>query len=474
MRKQACIVLLLTLAVTGLFVFPNIGSAYTISGHIQANTTWTAANSPYNLNNNVFVDSGVTLTIEPGVTVNLGPYMLQVNGALTARGTSSNRIYFTGSGADSKIEFTQASTPWSDSSSTGCIIDYALISSVSAVVTFSSPKISNSYFVASTVLPIAVNGGNPRIVGNVINFGTNTNGIHIFNGNPRISDNYIKGQNANYGIFIEGTSTSTINNNDITNCYTGIYAVGAATITNNRIQNNLGDGIRNENPTSTIQFNALVFNLCGLSVSGNIQHNTITNNIVGVWGPHADATITNNNIYGNYNASAGAIQNVHLTETDNLSLINNWWGTTDVDAINQTILDRKADPVNLGVANFVPFLTSKDVSAPDAPASIPVPTQPPTPAPYTSAAPSATPTVQPTALPYHTEQPTPTTTPRIIQPSSIPVNPLLGGDDLGDIANVVVIVLATLTTVLIIVVINRRFHRKPTAPPQTDGSPVSV
>jgi hypothetical protein len=70
-------------------------------------------------------------------------------------------------------------------------------------------------------------------------------------------------------------------------------------------------------------------------------------------------------------------------------------------------------------------------------------------------------------MPYQTEGPTPT--PRGVLPTEIPINPIIEDSNWGDIANVVVVLLATVTAVLIIVVINRRFHRKPQAPP-SDGS----
>ena len=43
-------------------------TAASVSGTITEDTTWTAANSPYTLTGHITVDSGVTLTIEPGVT----------------------------------------------------------------------------------------------------------------------------------------------------------------------------------------------------------------------------------------------------------------------------------------------------------------------------------------------------------------------------------------------------------------------
>jgi len=69
-----------------------------VSGPIITNTTWTAANSPYILTDDVTINEGITLTIEPGVTVmgEIGT-LLAVNGRLEAIGTPSQPITFTSS-----------------------------------------------------------------------------------------------------------------------------------------------------------------------------------------------------------------------------------------------------------------------------------------------------------------------------------------------------------------------------------------
>ena len=64
---------------------------------ITANQTWTQANSPYRVTANVQVLAGVTLTVEPGVEVRFEEAKgLTVEGTLTAVGTASRPITFTG------------------------------------------------------------------------------------------------------------------------------------------------------------------------------------------------------------------------------------------------------------------------------------------------------------------------------------------------------------------------------------------
>ena len=67
-----------------------------VSGVIAANTTWTLANSPYIVNGGLAVDSGVTLTIQPGVMVKVDSTMsITIDGRLIAEGTVTDSITFT-------------------------------------------------------------------------------------------------------------------------------------------------------------------------------------------------------------------------------------------------------------------------------------------------------------------------------------------------------------------------------------------
>jgi hypothetical protein len=64
---------------------------------IDADTTWSATGSPYRVVEDATVAAGVTLTLEPGVAVELDEGIsLSVAGTLVARGTSAEPITFGG------------------------------------------------------------------------------------------------------------------------------------------------------------------------------------------------------------------------------------------------------------------------------------------------------------------------------------------------------------------------------------------
>ena len=435
--------------ISGLLSLKHAQADTYVNGTIYVNTIWANANSPYTLTDNVIISDGATLTVESGVTVNFGAYEIYVNGILNAQGSSDNTTVFSGNGYSS-ITFTSASIDWSGTS--GCIIDNAYFSLVSLVVEDSSPKISNNYFTSTYDPLITISGGSPLISNNILVFDS-ADCIRVNSGSsPIISYNVIAGEGQYFGIYTEGTAY--ISNNNITGCWSGIYELGASTIQYNNIMANANDGIRSENAASTIQNNVLANNNVGITGTGIIRDNTIANNgVAGIWGPLPSAEITRNNIYANS-------QNVHLTELYNITAVNNWWGTTDASAINQTIWDHKNDPINLGTLDFIPYLTDPNSLAPSIPSFMIIP-PPPT---------ISTPTPTPTATPTPLVTPTPDTsvTPSPSSPTLTP-SPTLGPTEtpseppdqleITDVTGIVVIFVAFLLALIIIVFINRKYGK---------------
>ena len=66
-----------------------------VSGIINADTTWSLENSPYELTAKVQIANGSTLKIEPGVSISGNGHSIEVFGALKALGNTNSRITFT-------------------------------------------------------------------------------------------------------------------------------------------------------------------------------------------------------------------------------------------------------------------------------------------------------------------------------------------------------------------------------------------
>jgi len=357
-----------------------------VSGTLTADVTWTKVNSPYNLTGNVRVAYGVTLTIEPGVTVNLGNYFLNINGTLIAKGDSTDKIVFVNNRyfGGSEITFSQHSISWNEQTGQGCIIENAIINST-VLFLQGSPKIAN----CEVDNAILISGGSPIITD--CNISLNGAGIDVFSGSPTLSNNVIRGNGFGNGIY--GSGTVTLSGNVISHfqkavkIYSGTYQITGNTIA--QCENGIEAIV---DAIVTIQGNLIDNNTgCGISWGrANIESNTITNNKIGIHNPVAGVIIRNNNILAN-------TENSITAATDDLDAINNYWGTTDTAAINQTLYDKIDDPA-LGKITFIPILNEPSFSAPAIPETIssPIVTLPPTE--------TSKPSVQPT--PTYTPMPT--------------------------------------------------------------------
>jgi hypothetical protein len=367
-------------------------SGTSVTGLIVTDTIWSPANSPYTLIGNMLVNTGATLTIQAGTTVNLSNYYLMVNGTLQAIGNGTNPVTFSvNTNNGGQLIFTPFCNRYNSISQTGCILENAVVNSqliVGNSVQITQDTINDGINVQSQ--SNSMQTGTPVISNNVIR-----GGITVGNtlGSAIITNNNIVGGGISFGSM--NPPNVTVSWNTISGCGVGISVSCWGLGFNNVVQ--------------AIEDNLIVNNTQGIVLSDweggsspTIQDNTITNNIIGIcvsypWGnnsPSLNCSILKNNIYGN---SKYDFQNQQPTT---INATNNWWGTTDTQVISQKIYDYY-DDFTIGVVTYFPFLTAINTAAPTY--------TPPTPTPTVTATPTPSSTLTPTPTPKASPTPAPTT-----------------------------------------------------------------
>lgn len=364
-----------------------------VTSSINSDTTWTTLGSPYTLTQPISINDHVTLTIEPGVTINMNGYGIQVNGVLVAKGTSDEKINFKHGDILIGVD------------ASGSIIENSILNSTNLSINCTA-TINSNYIVgeakADCFEAIIVGGGTPTISNNTIFAADNQRSIHIVAGSPKITSNAVMGliisdekegapvlfhNTIEGGVLFQQGGTPVVSNNLITGfkyvnfngnidalvntesnedisggiIFIGDYsnALHDAVVTDNIVTGCLTGVSILEGGTATVERNLITNNSregLYLGSTSIVTGNTISNNDKGISISNAGTkTITNNNILNNGQWNIYAY-------CGNIVATNNWWGTTDIQAINNTIYDNKFDP-NLAAISINPILTAPNPAA---------------------------------------------------------------------------------------------------------------
>jgi parallel beta-helix repeat protein len=187
---------------------------------IGVSTEWTQANSPYVIQNDILVNKGAVLTVDPGVTVQFqastsgkpgsGPNLV-IQGGLRAIGNSQTPISFVPAVTGSLW----GALYFSNSDSINAVLQGCLIKGGRIICNGCSPTITQcAIYGSKTGLEVLANS-QAQIMGNRIT----ANGVGIAlladSASPVISKNEI--YNNNFGIYLKDFGIPTISDNHIYN-----------------------------------------------------------------------------------------------------------------------------------------------------------------------------------------------------------------------------------------------------------------
>lgn len=304
-----------------------------VGGPISSNTTWSLAGSPYIATSSIWVMPGVTLTIEPGVTVkfndNLG---MLVDGQVVARGTSRSLVTFTSSRSS------PASGSWAFIKFTDSSVD----------ATFDE----DGTYLSGSILEHAV----VEYAGSTGNGAIWLDCAAPFISRSIIHDNSRSGVYATYSPKLQIVG-NTIYGNTASPWGGGIFALAGTVVISGNSGHDNGGGIfvYGIDATSIITCNTVVGNTAPTNSGGGIA---VYSN---------PAAFDHNNVFGNTGYDLYNLDSSNITATDN------WWGTADAVAVAAEVYDFFKD-ASKGVVVYNPCLTTPASCAPPSPPTGLVPT----------------------------------------------------------------------------------------------------
>ena len=352
-RPRAGLVLLFALAVA-LATPPATARAQTNvgPGTVLNDTTWTVANGPYDVRGDLVIAAGATLTIEPGVQVNVHPTgagglfnntEIVVLGRLVAQGTEAAPVSI------------QPTPP---------IAGHDPLASWAGIILQSAVGGSFDHVAISNAREAAIRATNTPLTVTRSSFSGGAGIRAILDGGASpaaVTVSNSKFRESTFGVSVQARQGApagevAVDDNEAVDGQVGLALSSNAAGVNirarrNRLQRNSAEGLRIES---------------GGSAAFDIASNTIVGNGVGVLStslsPDAAAlAVSASNIYGNLQADWRA-ENLSATRAT-VNAEGNYWGTGDTGAIDSHVFDGKDDPARATV-DYTPFLTQLSATAP--------------------------------------------------------------------------------------------------------------
>jgi parallel beta-helix repeat protein/YD repeat-containing protein len=190
----------------------NLYNAVGVSGAVTASATW-PADLPYVVNGGVTINTGVALTLQPGVVVQFLSGDLLVNGVLQANGTTGNSIVFT-SVYDTLSDQPQALRQATAKVATTTLgpgnwdrIEFASTSSGSSLNNV-VVRYGGSFGLGS----VYFNGSAPSLANSIIAY-SSSNGLEIAGSSPAVQNDIFL-QNAGSGVYATTFANPTLQNDE--------------------------------------------------------------------------------------------------------------------------------------------------------------------------------------------------------------------------------------------------------------------
>lgn len=350
---------LLTLTFSVLYILSSYAQT-TVPAIISTNQVWDISGSPYIINQNTFVDTGVTITVMPGVKIesSIG-YNLQIHGCFRAIGTSDSMITI----STVALYFQENSKPHNFATGSGSYLKYCNI------IGFYSTSLSKGSLYARNSLK--VENCNLTELKDGINVDAtflNTYRIDILNCN-------FDGSNYIYGYLIRTRKNIVFN---IHNCVFqnsgNLFVDGTVNFTNNIVRN-LYSVTSYFYDTTNITCNLFSKINYGITmrINGvkklNFHYNTLDSMgylpyypMLQIYAAYKNNFSANNNNFLRRASTSEKIKfnlnNPNPSKSDTIDFKDNYWGSNDSTTIESYISDYGDNINTFGRANIKKFKSS--------------------------------------------------------------------------------------------------------------------